>query len=227
MTLGTLEVTQEEVDKSLKTIGKSFNAYEFKGLMEKFEVHIDNMVAAGKKIKVGGPETERKSIELGTVAKRINKEIDTARMSAKRPYLDFNQSLDAMVRPLQKVLTTLEKSEKIKCISYRNNLLRIENEAKAELERVEALKSKINTPLAGLSLGTPKPVMAAVGKVDSMRAGSGSYRKVMVPKLVDISKVPAKYLLVDWKAVKAAQKAGVTQIEGFNFVEEMDMTTRS
>jgi hypothetical protein len=60
-----------------------------------------------------------------------------------------------------------------------------------------------------------------------MRAGSGSYHKVMVPKLTDITKVPAKYLLVDWKAVKAAQKNGVTKIDGIEFVEEMEMTLRS
>jgi len=228
--LASLEVTQDEVDYSVQQT-KGFNVMAFKGLMEKFEAHVDNMVEAGKQIKVGGPETERKSIELGTVAKRVNKEIDHARMSAKRPYLDFNQQLDGMVRPIQLLLTKLEASEKKKCIGYRNEILRKENEAAAkaakEAAEAEAMKEKIKSPLAGLSVGTAKPVMAAVAKVDSMRAGSGSYKKIMVPKLVDIEKVPAKYLLVDWKAVKAAQKDGVTQIDGIDFVEEMDMTMRS
>jgi hypothetical protein len=229
--LSTLEVTQKDVDVAVARANKHFNAMAFKALMEKFETHVDDMVEYGKKIKVGGIETERKSIDLSTSAKRVNKEIDTARMAAKRPYLDFTQQLDGMVRPIQKRLNTIEKTEKGKCISYRNEILRKENEANAkaakEAAEVEAMKSKIDSPLAGLSVGKPKPVMAAVAKIDSFSAGSGSYKKIMVPKLADITKVPAKYLLVDWKAVKAAQKQGVTQIDGIDFVEEMDMTLRS
>jgi len=224
--LQTLEVTDEEIEKTVQKT-KGFNVSAFQGLMEKFEIHVDFMVEAGKKIKVGGPETERKSIELSTTAKRINKSIDDARMAAKRPYLDFNQQLDGMVRPIQKALTLLEASERKKCIGYRNEVLRKENEAREADIKAEAAKAKIKSPLAGLSIGSPKPAMAAVAKVDSMRAGSGSYHKVMVPKLVDIAKVPVKYLLVDWKAVKAAQKNGVTKIDGIEFVEEMDMTLRS
>jgi hypothetical protein len=229
--ISTLEVSQEDVDKAVTLANKHFNAIAFKSLMEKFEVHVDEMVDYGKKIKVGGIETERKSIDLSTTAKRVNHEIDKARMAAKRPYLDFNQQLDGMVRPIQKLLTTLEKDERGKCIAYRNELLRKENEAidKAtkEAAEAEAIKSKINSPLAGLSIGKPKPIVSAVAKVDSMHAGSGSYKKIIVPELVDITKVPAKYLLVDWKAVKAAQKNGVTKIDGINFVEKMGMTLRS
>jgi hypothetical protein len=227
----TLEVTQKEIDKSVALSHKGFNAIAFKALMEKFEPFVDHMVAYGKKIKVGGIETERKSIDLSTSAKWVNKEIDKARMAAKRPYLDFTQQLDGMVRPIQKLLTTIETTEKGKCIAYRNELLRKENEAAAkaakEAAAVEAMKEKIHSPLAGLSVGTPKPIIPAAAKVSSMRAGSGSYKKVMVPKLVDITKVPAKYLLVDWKAIKAAQIQGVTQIDGIDFVEEMDMRLMS
>jgi hypothetical protein len=229
--LQTLEVSQEDVDKSVALAHKGYNAMAFKNLMEKFEAHVDEMVIYSKGIKVGGIETERKSIDLSTSAKRVNKEIDKARMAAKRPYLDFTQQLDGMVRPIQKLLTMIETMEKGKCIAYRNELLRKENEAAAkaakEAAEIEAMKKKINSPLAGLSVGTPKPVIPAAAKVESMHAGSGSYKKVIVPKLVDITKVPAKYLLVDWKAVKAAQKNGVTKIDGIKFVEEMDMTLRS
>jgi len=223
----TLEVTQTEIDKSIALSHKGFNAIAFKELMEKFEVHVDAMVEEGKKIRVGGPETERKSIELSTSAKAINKAIDDARMAAKRPYLDFTQSLDGMVRPIQKSLTVLEADERKKCIAYRNELLRKEKEAAAAAAKEEELKAKIDSPLAGLTLGAPKPALPAVAKVDSLRAGSGSYAKVLVPKLIDITKVPAKYLLVDWKAVKVAQKNGVTKIDGIDFVEEMSMTLRS
>lgn len=225
--LNTLEVTEAEIDYSIQETN-GFNAAAFQGLMEKFEVHVDAMVEAGKKIRVGGVETERKSVELGTSAKLLNKKIDEARMAAKRPYLDFNQQLDGMVRPVQKALTLLEASERKKCIAYRNELLRKEKEAAAAAEEEARLKEKIKSPLAGLAtIHQAAPVKPAVGKVDSLRAGSGSYRKVIVPKLVDITKVPAKYLLVDWKAVKAAQKDGVTKIDGIEFVEEMDMTLRS
>jgi len=224
--LKTLEVTEEEIECSVQKT-KGFNVAAFQGLMEKFEIHVDSMVEAGKKIKVGGPETERKSIELSTTAKRINKKIDEARMAAKRPYLDFNQQLDGMVRPVQKSLTLLESAEKKKCIGYRNEVLRKENEARAAAEKAEAARAEIKSPLAELSIGAPKPAMAAVAKVDSMRAGSGSYHKILVPKLVDLAQVPLRYLLVDWKAVKAAQKNGVTKIDGIEFVEEMEMTLRS
>lgn len=215
-------VSSDEINQSLKVIGKTFNHMAFKSLMEKFEVQVEGMKEVAKSIRVRGAESERKSIEMATTAKKLDKVIDKARMSAKRPYLDFNQMLDGMVRPIQKELKAIETGERKKCVSYRNDLLKKQREEEAKQAAAPAPKS-----FGGLKVGGPKPIKQAAAKVDSITAGSAGYKPIMVPHLVDISKVPAKYLEVNWKAVNAAVKDGVTAIEGFEFKEEMKMTARS
>jgi len=214
-------IKPEEIEKSIKTVGKTFNHMAFKVLMEKFEVKIDEMMEVSKAHRVAGKDSEVRSIEIATAAKALDKVIDKARMTAKRPYLDFNQALDGMVRPLQKSLKSIEKDERSKCVKYRNKVLAQERAAEADKPK------KVELGGVSLNIGGSKPVPKAEGKVETHTAGSGSYDKVLVHELVDITKVPAKYLLLNDKAIKAAIKAGITQIPGLNIKEEMKMTLRS
>ncbi|NNL41005.1 MAG: hypothetical protein HKO79_00775 [Desulfobacterales bacterium] len=221
---------EQEITSAIKSVGKSFSATGFIGLMTNFEVLVDDMKEKASKHRVGGDESEAKSVAMATEAKKLNKLIDGARMKAKRPYLDFCNQLDSLVRPVQKVLTEIEKGEKKKCVAYRNEVLRKQRARELELRAIaDKAAEKEKKQLGNLNIGAPivKPVKQAAGKVETFAGSSASYRTVMAPKLVDISKVPAEYLLVDWQKVKAAVKGGITQIPGFDIVEEVDAQFRS
>jgi hypothetical protein len=219
-----IEIASKEIEASIKSVGKTFSEKAFQALIDKFSDKIDIAESQSKKIQVRGLESEKTSIELAASAKKLDKVIDGARMSAKRPYLDFNSALDKIVRPLQKRLKAIESGERKKCTKFRNDLLQKEQEA-AAAEAARASKPKIS--LGGLNLPSPKPAPVAEAKVDSRTAGSGSYKKVPVAELFDLSKVPVKYLTVDWKIVKEDLDAGIMNIPGFNIKTEMKMTLRS
>ena len=216
----------KEINSVIKSVGKTFSAQPFIGLMEKFETVVDDMKSKSDKHRVAGTDSEVRSVAMATDAKKLNKMIDSARMTAKRPYLDFCNQLDSYVRPIQKVLTAIEKSEKKKVVAYKNKLLALQREKEASA--LKADKEEVET-LGKLKVGPilDKPIKSATEKVETFSGSSASFQTVMVPKLVDISKVPAEYLLVDWKKVKAAVKGGITQIPGFDIVEEVDARFRS
>jgi hypothetical protein len=225
-----ITISSDEIAVSIKSVGKTFSTKAFKDLMEKFEGKIAQMTGISKKHTVQGHGSEVRSIEIATTAKKLDKIIDGARMSVKRPYLDFNQSLDGMVRPLQKDLKAIEATQRKKCTAYRNDLLAKERAADLAALKLESQKKPEPANFAGLTLNiakTPKPVKASEGTVNSVTAGSGSYKKELVATLTDITLVPAKYLTVDMKLVKADIKSGIVSIPGFTIENEMKMTIRS
>jgi hypothetical protein len=215
-----IKIASSEIESSIKSIGKTFSIKAFQDLIDKFSGKIDVAEEIAKKIQVRGTESEKTSIELAASAKKLDKVIDGARMSAKRPYLDFNSALDKIVRPLQKRLKAIESGERAKCTKFRNKLLREEQAA-------AAAKPKEPISLGGLNIPERKPAPAAEAKVDTRTSGSSSYKKVAVAELVDLSKVPVKYLAVDWKIVNEDLKNGVQAIPGFIIKDEIKMTLRS
>jgi hypothetical protein len=215
-----IKIASSEIESSIKSIGKTFSIKAFQDLIDKFSGKIDVAEGMAKKIQVRGTESEKTSIELAASAKKLDKVIDGARMSAKRPYLDFNSSLDKIVRPLQKRLKAIESGERIKCTKFRNKLL-------ADEQAAAAAKPKEPISLGGLNIPGRKPAPVAEAKVDTRTSGSSSYKKVAVATLVDLSKVPVKYLAVDWKIVNEDLKNGVQAIPGFSIKDEMKMTLRS
>jgi len=216
----------EIIKKTIQKVGKSFNPELFRDLMEAFEDEIVNFEEESKSLRVQGAPSEAQSIELAGFVKKLNNSIDKARLDAKRPYLDFGKELDSIVRPVQKRLNTIEKAEKSKCKKYRTKLLQEQREAEALKAKQEAEEAKKKTKLAGLKTTKDVVVKPAAGKVDTFEGSSASYKSVYVPYLEDITKVPAKYLAVDWKLVKADVKAGIHKIPGFDIREEADMTLR-
>jgi hypothetical protein len=238
------ELKPSEITNAIATVGKSFSPKAFLFLMEKFEQKVNALQAEANAIKVDDADTEAQSVELAITVVSLNKVIDKARMSAKRPYLDFGKELDGYVRPTQKSLELIEAGERKKCMAYRNRLLDAKNAADAlaakklrEEEAAAAKAKKSATPkakevtetehaLSRLNAPTGVGVPAPAKTVESYAGGSGSYDIVKVPYLADIRKVPIKYLTVDWKKVKADVRDGIMNIPGIDIKEENKLTLR-
>ena len=219
-------IDQDKLNAVVKSVGKSFDTSKLLKLMEMFEVKVNEVKEISTKHQVRGKDSELKSIEIATSCKKLFNVMDKARMAAKRPYLDFCQSLDGMVSPIKKTLSSIEAAERKKCMAYRTQLL--EEQRKAEEEAAKAAPKKM--PKLGnlvVPVLEPKPIQPAAGKVETFAGGSASYETVYNPYLEDITKVPAKYLLVDWKLVKNDISAGIRKIPGIEIKEEMGMKVRS
>ena len=233
-----------EIANAITKVGKTFNPKVFLQLMEKFEKKINMLQSESFAIKVKDSDSEAMSVELAITVKSLNGVIDKARLSAKRPYLDFGKELDSYVRPAQKSLTVIEGAERLKCIQYRNRLLDAKNaadalaakklraaekkdrdakmeNAKKEVTEDEHVFSRLNAPT-----GIAPERVAPQKTVESYAGGSGSYDIVSVPYLADIEKVPGKYLLVDWKKVNADIKDGIANIPGIDIKKENKLTLR-
>ena len=238
------ELKPSEITDAIISVGKSFTPKAFLFLMEKFEKRINMLQQESTGITVNDVDSEAKSVELAITVVSLNKVIDKARMSAKRPYLDFGKELDGYVRPSQKSLEIIEKAERRKCMDYRNRLLDAKNAADAlaakklrEEEAAAAKAKKSAAPkakevtetehaLSRLKAPTGYGVPAPAKTVESYAGGSGSYDIVKVPYLKDIKIVPSKYLLVDWKKVNADVKDGIMNIPGIDIREENKLTLR-
>ena len=79
----------------------------------------------------------------------------------------------------------------------------------------QAEKDEITPPLI-----QPTPVVEQETTVRTDDGGAAHIRMVWVHEVVDLSKVPRRYLELDERAVKADIKAGIREIEGLKIYEE-------
>lgn len=143
-----------------------------------------------------------------------------------KPLNDALKSARDLFRPLEDDLSTGERIIKSKMLDYENE---IEEKRAAEAAKLEARVEK-----GTMRTDTAMRKMDDLETVDSTITGTkgkSSFRTVRVVKLVDVSKVPLKYLMnekVQAALVTAARDDVLngTRVEGFAIVNEKQVASR-
>ena len=220
----TFEVGQKERVEKLFSEMKppvkvEINMTLLNDLFTKAGVSIQGLVATAEEFSVTSIETRGTAIEMGTQAKTISNMIEKKRKEIKRPYLDFSQTLDGLVKPLRDNLALIENGLKRKIKVH----VDAENKRKAEQERkrleVEAALNPAVEPPKVPEPGTHRSKPVIESKI-STGSGSASVKKEWKHKLTDLSKVPQKFLMLNEDAVKTAIELGVREIPGIDIYED-------
>ncbi len=136
----------------------------------------------------------------GAVYARLEKE----RKAAKQPYLDLGRAVDQAFAPLKGLKKAID--------TLRNSLARIE--AEREAARKLEMEALLERARAGELVDVPAPPPERATRTKT----AWKY------KVVDLSKVPRKWLTLDEKAVKAAIDAGERKINGLEIYEDIIVT---
>lgn len=154
---------------------------------------------------------------------QINKYADLLkkdRLSLTQPLEDSLKLIRAKYTPTESLLKEAVATLKDKMGSFQTEQLRIQREAEAKIvAKVESGYIKPETAIEKMS---------NVEQVDSRvasEAGSVSFREEKDFEVVDISKVPSKYLLPNMVELRIAMKAGL-EIEGCKYFTKQVITNR-
>lgn len=161
-----------------------------------------------------------------SIIKDVSKAMEKQRKSRVDPLNKEVKEINAEYKPLA---TDLEKAEKIikgEMLSYSNEVDRKAAEAAAKLEaRVERGTMRTDTAMRKMD------DIETMGSSVEGNKGSVNFRMVRVVKIVDATKIPAKYLndekVLD--AIKAAVRTDVmngTLVDGVEVVEEKQIAAR-
>lgn len=199
----------------------TINMTQLEDLFSKAANSIKGLVDKAEEFNITSVDTRSTAIEMGTQAKQLENLIEKKRKEMKSPALEFGQTLDGMVRPLKVSLSQIQTGLKRKIKVH----IDAENKRKAlaEQERLKveaALNPEIVPPEAPSGTSLSRPVIQSKQKTGS---GSMSVKKVWKYKVVDLSKVPANFMTLDEKAVKAAMDLGTREIPGLEIYEDSDI----
>jgi hypothetical protein len=221
MTVKNFDITfdTEVADTAVKEVAKTKTGLPLVKLMGMFERKVKAMKEISARHQVKGSESEANAVAMGTQAKQLNASIDKIRMKGKRPFLDICNEIDEYVRPVQRELEDIEGDLKEMVVAYRRRVKIKQDEAARKARETEEKnkKSELKMPVPAT------PVADLETPVRTITGGSAHFQEKKKFVLKDITKVPADYLLVDWKKVRKAEKSGIVSIPGFDLVDDFDV----
>jgi len=161
-----------------------------------------------------------------SIIKDVSKAMEKQRKARVQPLNDEVKEINAEYKPLSTKLDAAEKIIKSEMLAYSNEVDRKAAEAAAKLEdRVERGTMRTDTAMRKMD------DIETMGSSVEGNKGSVNFRMVRVVKIVDATKIPAKYLndekVLD--AIKAAVRTDVmngTLVDGVEVVEEKQIAAR-
>jgi len=171
-----------------------------------------------------------KATEMASQAKKLYSAAEKKRVEIKKPYLEFTQTLDSLVRTVvKKPLAEIQKIVESKAAPV---ILAVEE--RREKERLAAAKKAAEAAKKAAAANMPvfnMPVVAKPSAVSDGKAksdtGSMKVEKETKWSLVDFEKVPNEYKIVtlDTKKIDAAIKSGA-MIPGLRVYQDAKVTTK-
>lgn len=204
-----------------------------KNQLMQFRAGVNAMQREATELEVSSDSGEKKCSEMIAQAKSLKKQIEAQQDMLIAEPQKFVKSVQQFTLPFRKDLESIEGQLKRKLgdYAYKKEMDRRKAEAAAQ-KAAEAAQKKINAEAkkAGVEpVQVPAPVIPREATPVRTETGTTSYIPDWKHEVVDISKVPAKYLLVNDQLIRAAIKAGARgdDIPGILISEKMKVRTRT
>jgi len=195
-----------------------------------FEDKVSVMESEANDLLVKSNDGATRGTEMTGQVKRLANQIDARRKEIISEPDSFVRKVNGFVKPLADRLKALEAllKRKLSDHAYQVELQRREIERKQAEARIE-LQRQVDAEAK--AKGVESVVIAPVAmptRKEPVRSDSAVSSAVMVWKheVVDAAAVPREYLMVDDKAITAAVKAGIRNIEGVRIFEDAEMRVR-
>ena len=188
--------------------------------LKEIENGVAAFIASAKALEVVDEDSRKVATErLTTISKGI-KGMEKLRKQFVKPIKDSAKAIDTFFKEREAPLAEADTIYRGKIGAYLDEQDRLRRKAEAaeqkrhEAETTEAEKWGTKKPEAPVAIAPP-PKMSAT-----------SPRKVLEIEVMNIHRVPSKYLVVSESAVKAAWKDGVRQIAGLKLTEKNALIVR-
>lgn len=202
-----------------------------RNLLEPFRVRAKDLEAAASGIKVTSDEDQAKATNLAGQIKKAIKAIEDARKVYVTPFNDHVKEVNGLAGEIRQPLERAEKTLKAGLSTYATEQELARRKAEEEARKAaEEQQRRLNDEAA--AAGVVAPIVPEVVQPDTTTtvrtAGGTSYMRTTWDfELKDMAMVPAEYLCLDEKKVRAAISAGVRSIPGLNILERHSVAIRS
>lgn len=168
---------------------------------------------------------------LGQIAK-AKKAVEEKRQFFVKP---LNEQVKRINEWFKQIISPLEKAEatlKNKVLLYRQEQERKRREEEERLRKlIEAEQKKLERQAAKKGMPAPPPipipVMPKQEKTFESTIAKATARTIWDFEIVDESKIPREFLMVNEKAIRAAIKAGVRNIPGVRIFQREELAVRA
>lgn len=192
-----------------------------------------SVIAAANAVVITGDAAVAEATDILSWIARAKKQVEEKRRFFVKPLQDQVASINQLFKGLVAPLEQADKTLRDKILHYRQEQERLR---RAEMERLRKLQEKEQKRLERQAAKTggpppPPPVMpvAVEAQAKTVRGDMGtvSARMVWDFEIVDPSKVPNEYRVINEKAIRAAVKAGVRSLPGVRIFQREELSVRA
>ena len=181
-------------------------------------------------IEVDSDAEEQMAIDSLADIKRFMKQVEEARKGQVDPFNKLVKRVNDIFRPIGDGLTKSESiiKDKVKQWRIKKEEIKQVEERKRQAEYAakiaeEQAKTKLEKREAEIVLPPPSIIQTQTRGSSS----TASNRKVWKYEILDETKIPREYLIIDESKIKAMIKAGVREIAGVKIFEDFEISVRA
>ena len=181
-------------------------------------------------IEIDSDEEEQMGIDSLADIKRFQKQVEEARKNQVDPFNKLVKRVNDIFRPIGDGLVKSEAviKDKVKNWRVKKEQIRQAEERKRQAEyaaKIAEEQAKAKLEKREVEIVIPPP--AIIQTITRGTSSTASSRKVWKFEILDESKIPRQYLIVDESKIRAAIKLGTREIEGVKIFEDFDISVRT
>lgn len=178
------------------------------------------VITKAEKIVIAGTKDMELASDMRSKLKAYIKQVKDTKESVTKPINESLKKIREMFSPLENKINAALANIDDAMISYQTEEKRIADEEAAKIaSRIGAGKGKIK-------LETAMDKIAEIDKPEN-KVGGTYFKTVKTYKVVDVSKLPAKYILPNDVEINTAMKAGI-ELPGVEYgTEQRPVNSRS
>lgn len=209
---------------------------EAKQLVETYRTAGAELLAQAERAVIDSPEAAENMTDMLKVVKMRKTKSEEARKSLVKPLNDHVKFINEQFKDAAAPLVQADHIGRRKLTDYMREQERIRREEEARIRKEEEERRLVEAEKleqAGDADGAEKALEEAIHVPAAPRAAptrgnfaSSHTRKVWTHKLVDLSEVPAEFLMLDEKAVKRAIDSGTREIPGLEIYQDEQISIR-
>lgn len=202
---------------------------------------VQDLCAMAERAVIDSLEAYSKGVTLCKLIRDTEKSADTERLAITKPFRDgidaINNRFKNMIDPISRAKKTIDKKmvdwkvaedERLRKEAVAQRQKEVEEaKAKAEALAVEGELDEADAVMHLAEKAEKAPVLyGTINSVTGAAGGSGTTRDVWKFKIIDQSKIPAEYFILDEKKISGVIRAGVREIPGLEIYAEKTLVIR-
>ena len=198
--------------------------------VKELRTQTDNVVVAANALVVADDKGMGEATELLGWIASAKKGFEKKRRSLVKPLNDHVKMINSMFKDYTVPLDDADNTLRGKVLSYRQEQERIRREEEARLRKL-AEEEQARLEKLAEKVGVPPPVVSTPqvqeqAKTTKSDFGSVSAKKVWDFEIVDEKAIPAEFLTVNERAIRAAVRAGTRNIPGVKIYQKEELSVR-